>query len=153
MLDYGCWITVTPTWYRTYRDPKFCLQVTWKHTGRHLQYHFNKPRVHYMCFSVIFFRNFFKKLFFKEHLWVTGSVSLFSLVKVVFEEIALTHLLPMHPFSTPWKHQKNVSNKWVNSLLQMRSKLLVFPCKLLLWKTFLNLQTTTSYSKSSNGSG
>ena len=124
MLDYGCWITVTPTWYWTYRDPKFYLQVTWKYTGRHLQYHFNKPRAHYRCFSIIFFRNFFKKLFFKEHLRVPDSVSLFSLVKMVFEEIALTHLLPVHPFSTIWKHQ-------------MRSKLkyshVKFCCEKLSW--------------------
>ena len=29
----------------------------------------------------------------------------------------LVHLSPVHPFSTPWKHQKTIGSKWVNMLL------------------------------------
>ena len=39
------------------------------------------------------------------------------------ENTGLTHLFPMHPFSTPWKHfqwveKECIENKWVNNVLK-----------------------------------
>ena len=78
-----------------------------------------------------------------------------------FLKLVLTHLFPMHPFSTPWKHQKILGflmlssqgiekgciwNEWVNprhNVIQyfflMLDKVCSLPkCKLVIWWYFIS---------------
>ena len=36
----------------------------------------------------------------------------YVILRNLLSEAYLTHSLPMHPFSTPWKHQKNLTVFW-----------------------------------------
>ena len=52
--------------------------------------------------------------------YLNVSISLFYLVSILFP--SLTHFFPMHPFFTPWKHQKTlwffyVLRGWTNGAL------------------------------------
>ena len=56
-------------------------------------------------FADIFVKGFvILNLFFS--LFCKSSIDRIRALKVFLKSTVLSHLLPMHPFSAPWKHQK-----------------------------------------------
>ena len=128
-------------------------KVTRKYTGRHQQYFFlqlklqawskSPLRVFFCNFCKIFLERFFHRtppgdwpyefiLIGKNGIW-RNCINPFVL-NVPFLCLLKTSEIRKGFWCFQGVEKGYIGNKWVNSFLQIRGKLLIFPCRLLLWK-------------------
>ena len=107
------------TWFRSSHQRcsvrKGVLRNFANFTGKHLcqSLYFNKIRESGTGVFLWILRNFWQHLFYRTSL---GDCFLLIVMKWLWQSMkqangltkALSHLLPMHPFSTPWKRQKTL---------------------------------------------
>ena len=72
--------------------------------------------ISWLLFLKLIFREFFRlkiqknqvilNVFQRKYFWITSLLNI--VLHKHYVKISMTHLLSMHPFSTPWKRQKNL---------------------------------------------